>query len=171
LNCEYNRTGRLENTTLPQNPASSPTPQPDPNEMIHCNPDVKKQIESVLSRARAFGMSYPDREFGFTVEQVDGQIKVGSILQGEGEIRYPVTTNTIAYFHTHPISRRAYPSGKDINAANGNTIEGTIKQKHINYVYAINEGVVNSALYNGNRSTTSNGKPRVITPAECPKKK
>jgi hypothetical protein len=137
--------------------------------MIHCDPDVKKQIQAFLGQITAFSRSYPNNELGFEVERVDGQINVNPIRRSDNfrEFTPRLNGNTLALIHHHP-SGNATPSGNDMNLARGNNPAG---RKLVVYSYAIDEGAVRAKLFNGNNPTDKNGKPRIVTPADCPKKK
>jgi RHS repeat-associated protein len=149
--------------------------QNDPNEMIHCDENVAprlRELQNIANTQMIRGMQ--GYEYGFTVEKVNGQLKVSSLFTSKDgfHVTYKITSNLIAFFHSHPSGHGASPSVKDRNNAQGivkdpqtgNPVNAT---KHI--VYTFSDGMM--TLFNGNNPTDARGKDRIVGPAKCPKKK
>ena len=153
-------------------------PKPDPDEMIHCDPLVKKQIERMIVQnysARRGGFSTNTGvEHGFIAyRDSSGKVAVTEIAKGTRDSVEvpppPAGSEWIAFFHTHP------PSPSDsIGFANANPSPAdqaaSTQDKNITYTYT-GSGNYNATLFNGRNPTTPNGKPRIIAPAKCPKSK
>lgn len=157
--------------------SQNPTPQqPDPDEMIHCDPVVRKQINKMIMQnysARSGGLNTDTGvEHGFIVyRDSSGKIAVTNIAKGTHDnvnVPPPPAGSTwIAFIHTHPPSpsnatgfANATPSRFDRDAS--------IKDKNITYTYT-GPGNYNSTLFNGRNPTNPNGSPRIISPPKCPK--
>jgi hypothetical protein len=144
--------------------------------MIHCDPDVMKQIQAMLVRnlaARRGGVNTDTGvEHGFIAYSAGGRIGVTAVVPGkydEVTVTAPAGATVIAFFHTHPPSSasqtgfgNAVPSKFDRERATDNRI--------IYYTYT-GAGKFGATQFNGRNATNPDGQPRVIAPASCPKKK
>jgi proteasome lid subunit RPN8/RPN11 len=145
-----------------------PLPQDDKpdDELIHCDPAVKKQIEKLNQRIRSQPSSLVSREFGFEVERVNGKLEVKPIrmsLAGN-EFVPNWNENVVWVIHSHPSIRgnAEQPSTADRNYAIGN--------KLIVVTTLVEPDTERSTLFNGNKPKDDKGKDRAIPLPNCPKK-